>query len=265
MESQEAPKPTWMRYVVPQNFTFLAWLLLSLGLAVAPAYLYMRVQLSTSREAALENGQELLQKKKVLAIVAHPDDLEWYIGGTLLRLADKGAHVEVVVASYGEKSPNNHINAPDLAAARKQEQLDAAKINKYSRVRFLGMPDRGVAGHPDFAMNVRELLDEVKPDALFAFDPEYPSLPYLHIDHQGTGRIILREWRKRKMGIPIYLFQSRRPNTVVDISGVIDIKAKAFEQHLSQNGGESGGMKRFHRGRGKDVGLEYAELFRRLP
>jgi LmbE family N-acetylglucosaminyl deacetylase len=264
-ESQtQNPKSKWLRYIVPSNFYFLAWLLLSIGLALIPAYIFFRVQLTVPADQALANGNDLLGKRTVLAIVAHPDDLEWYIGGTLRRLADNGANVQVVVASYGEKSPNNHVNAPDLAAARKQEQLNAAKINRYSGVRFLGLSDRGVAADANLPHKIQELIDEFKPEAIFAFDPEYPSLPYLHPDHQGSGRLVLKEWRKRSIRPPIYLFQSRRPNTAVDITLVIDIKAEAFEQHLSQNGGDSQGMIKFHAGRGKEVGVEYAELFRRL-
>ena len=121
--------------------------LLGLIMAASALYFVFRIHLSVPADAALSAGTELLGGKKVLVVVGHPDDLEWYVGGTLRRLSDLGAEVQVVVATDGEKGPNR-TRVADLPAARRQEQLAAAQINGYARVRFLGLPDRGSAGDP---------------------------------------------------------------------------------------------------------------------
>ncbi|AWN23927.1 hypothetical protein DKM44_12380 [Deinococcus irradiatisoli] len=221
-------------------------------------------RLTVPPAAALAAGQELLGKTTVLAIVAHPDDLEWYIGGTLRRLADNGADVQVIVSSDGEKGPNRTAS-PDLAATRRAEQAAAGKINGYTRIHSLALPDRGVAADPRFLPEVERIYREVRPEAVFVFDPTYPSLPYLHVDHQGSAREFLKFWRTLGAGKPpVYLFQTRRPDVAVDISGVIGTKARALAQHVSQNGGNGGGMTGFFAGSGKAVGVAYAELFRVL-
>lgn len=225
-------------------------------------YAVFRVTLTVTPGAAIRAGGELLGRPTVLVIVGHPDDLEWYVGGTLRRLSDAGADVQVVVATSGEKGPNR-TQARDLPATREREQLAAARINGYTRVRFLRLPDRGAANDPRFLPAVQAIYREVKPDALMAFDPALPSLPYLHVDHQGTARVVLAFWRTLSTGRPpVYLFQTRRPDVAVDISGVIDTKQSALAQHVTQNGGNGSGMRGLFGG--KAVGTQFAEYFRRL-
>lgn len=245
--------------VRPSRRPIIAWVLLGLL-----AYFLFRVVLIVPPAQALSAGKALLKDKTVLAVVAHPDDLEWYIGGTLRRLADNGANVQVIVASSGEKGPNR-IQAADLPATRRQEQLNAAKINGYTNVHFLKLPDRGVAADPSFLPKVKAIYKQVRPQAVFVFDPQFPALPYLHVDHQGSAREFLGFWRTLGAGRPpVYLFQTRRPDVAVDITPVIDTKAHALAQHVSQNGGQGGGMRGFFRGSGQLVGVQYAEVFRVL-
>ena len=236
------------------------WWLLGLLAVAAPLYFVFRVAPTVSPQTALGAGQELLAHRKVLAIVGHPDDLEWYVGGTLRRLADSGADVQVVVATSGEKGPNR-TRVADLPATRRREQLVAAKIGGYTRVRFLNLPDRGSAKDPRFLPAVEAIYREVQPDALLIFDPEQPALPYLHVDHQGTARAVLSYWNGLGTSRPpVYLFQTRRPDAAVDISGVIDTKEHALAQHVTQNGGSGAGMRGLFGG--KAVGVRYAEFFR---
>ena len=225
-------------------------------------YAVFRVALTVPPETAVRAGSGLLGRKTVLVIVGHPDDLEWYVGGTLRRLSDAGADVQVVVANSGERGPNR-TKVADLPAIREREQLAAARINGYARVRFLRLPDRGSAKDPRFLPAVQAVYREIRPDALMVFDPALPSLPYLHVDHQGTARVVLAFWRTLEAGRPpVYLFQTRRPDVAVNISGVIDTKQSALAQHVTQNGGNGSGMRGLFGG--KTVGVQYAEYFRRL-
>ena len=240
------------------------WALLALVLLGTACNAVFSTRLTDAPAEALSRGQDLLSKKTVLAIVAHPDDLEWYIGGTLKRLADNGANVQVIVATDGEGGPNR-TKSPNLAATRRAEQAAAGRINGYTRIYSLALPDRGASQDPRFLPEVTRIYNEVKPDAVFAFDPAYPSLPYLHVDHQGSAREFLKFWDTLAPGKPpVYLFQTRRPDAAVDISAVIGTKAQALAQHVSQNGGSGSRMQGFFAGAGKQAGVAYAELFRVL-
>jgi LmbE family N-acetylglucosaminyl deacetylase len=222
------------------------------------------VQATVARPAAVAAGQELLSKRRVLAVVAHPDDADWYIGGTLHRLALAGAQVEVIVATNGEAGPNG-TRSPDLAATRQTEQRAAGAINRYSELYFPGLPDRGVAGNPALLAAVRPVYARLQPDAVLIFDPSFPALPYLHSDHQGSARLFLEYWNTLGPDRPpVYLFQTRRPDVALDISSVLDDKVRALAQHVSQNGGNGERNRGSALSQGELFGLGAAETFRLL-
>lgn len=214
---------------------------------------------------ALANGRDLLKHRRVLVIAAHPDDVEWYGGGTLILLANRGAQAHVIVASDGEKGPNR-IGAADLRRQRRQEQKQAARVNGYTRLYMLHLPDRGVARGNKLAAHVAAIWKQVRPDAVVTFDPALPALPYLHADHQGAGRVALDYWTSLgDKAPPLYLWDTSRPNTVVDISGVIETKVLGLAAHRTQNLGSGAEyVKRRDRRRGEMAGVPYAEAFRRL-
>lgn len=229
------------------------------------AWLYLRTSPAAPKASALENGAALFGFRRVLVVAAHPDDAEWYVGGSLRLLANLGAEVHVVVATDGESGPNR-IGAEDLRAARREEQLAAAEINGYSHVYMLGLPDRAASRGHQLASDLRKIWRDIQPEAVLTFDPQYPSLPYLHEDHQGVGAVVLRLWGEEAAPRPpIYLWQSRRPDVAVDISTVMDVKILALSKHATQGLATVADRHRsFARRAGEMFGLEYAETFRRV-
>ncbi len=227
------------------------------------AWLTLRTVPTVSNAVAIENGKRLLTATRVLAVVAHPDDAEWYVGGTLRMLSNLGAEVHVVVATDGEAG-SNRDGVDDLGALRREEQLAAAEINAYGHIYFLGLPDRGAAAARELRTDISAIWNRVKPNVVLTFDPEYPSLPYLHTDHQGVGRVTLDKWHAIKADRPpMYLWQTRRPNAAVDISTVIDTKIRALSMHKSQGLGQRADRHRpFARSAGQMFGFEFAEVYR---
>jgi len=240
----------------------IAGTLLVFGAATLGIWHEFRTRLPVPPREALQHGHTLLDAKRVLAVAAHPDDLEWYAGGTLARMAREGVEVYAFVASDGDKGPNR-TNAPDLPAARRAEQRAAADIVGYRKVFMPGLPDRGVSRGDSLLRELRTVYAEVKPDIVLTFDPDLPSLPYLHADHQGAGRIVLDWWRDLGRGRPaLYFWQTRRPDTAVDITDLMDVKERARDAHRSQSSGRGGIMRRSNAAAGQRVGFPYAELFR---
>ena len=243
--------------------TILISLLVMTTIAVI-AWLILRTQLTVEHGEALARGELLVQRSRVLAIVAHPDDADWWISGTLRRLVIQGAEVALIVASDGEKG-RNLTGAENLASKRIEEQMEAARIIGYETVHFLHLPDRGVTRDKELSADIRDIWEEFKPDAIITFDPDRPAMPYLHPDHESLGDVVRELWRTYTDRLPLYYFHTRRPDTGVEITSVIDTKLKALRAHLSQ-GLDSGGDRNrdYHRNTGKLVGVEYAELFRRI-
>lgn len=227
-------------------------------------WLSFRTRLGDRPDEALRAGEELLRSRRVLAFVAHPDDAEWWIGGTLRRLVLAGAKVCVVVASDGERG-RNRIGAEDLRATRREEQRAAGAVLGYSEVIFWGLPDREVSAHPDVSRLILEEVRKYQPDLVLTFDPRLPALPYLHPDHEGLGHVVFEVWHELERKPALVFFHTRRPNVAVNITDAVEEKVRALLMHRSQNLGRGGGRNRAaHRSAGEMVGVPYAELFRRV-
>lgn len=216
-------------------FRKLRLFLLTGGLFGFGAWFFFRTAFTVPAPEALKRGEELFRFKRVLVIAAHPDDVEWYVSGTLRRYALAGAEVYVIIASNGEKGPNR-VNSPDLAKTRQEEQIEAGRVLGYKKVFFLGLPDRGVT---DDRAKVRSKIDEVwrkvEPEIVFTWEPVLWRLPYLHPDHESLGGVVDEYWRTLPVSRPhLYFFHSRRPDTAVDITPVQEDKWKALQAHRSQ-------------------------------
>ena len=206
-----------------------------LGLAL---WLELRTLPRATAEEMAANGTAMLGAKRVVVVIAHPDDAEYWISGTLKLLGDAGARVVLVVASDGEKG-RNLVNSPDLAATRRAEQAAAGSVMGYDEIVFLGQPDRSAADADVVPKLVEEVFKKEDPDLVITFDGWKPQLPYLHPDHEAMGRLAVRVLNNLDMKPALYLFHTRRPDTLMDISPVAKAKVEAMRKHVSQNGGQA--------------------------
>lgn len=226
------------------------------------AWVVLLTRLTVPPRQALAAGQEMLEHRRVLAVVAHPDDADWWIAGTLRRFVEEGAEAMLVVASNGERGPNRN-GARDLPVARKEEQRAAQRVIGYQHLLFLEMPDREVVRQPELPERIRAIAKQFKPTLIVTFDPRHPELPYLHPDHEGVGRVVREWWMREGEGVAIAFFHSRRPNAAVDITDVYAWKREALQQHKTQGLGGAGSFNRAaHARNGRRVGVPLAELFR---
>jgi LmbE family N-acetylglucosaminyl deacetylase len=211
------------------------WLFLMTAVGFAIWFEVRTLPKGTSAEMR-DNASVLLAHKKVVAVVAHPDDSEYWIAGTLGMLADNGARVVLVVASDGERG-RDLTASPNIAVTRRAEQLAAASVMGYAEVEFLGYPDRAAADGEGIGDTIEEIIREESPDLVITFDGSKPQLPYLHPDHEAIGRLTVRKLREIGFQGSVYLFHTRRPDTEVDITPVAARKFEAMRKHVSQNGG----------------------------
>jgi len=77
--------------------------------------------------------------RSFLCIAPHPDDCEFGAGGTLFKLAKRGKKVFIAVVTDGSKGTADPSLTPErLAAIRRAEQENAAKVLGVEKVYFLG-------------------------------------------------------------------------------------------------------------------------------
>lgn len=142
--------------------------------------------------------------KTLLAVLAHPDDESFGLGGTLALYASKGYDTYYICATRGEAGTvdEEHLKGfKDTAEMRTDELMRAAKELGLKEVFFLGYRDSGMPGmeanqHPDAQINapieevagrVVKHIRDLKPDVVLTFDPigGYKHPDHIHI-HKAT-------------------------------------------------------------------------------
>lgn len=143
-----------------------------------------------------------MEKRTLLAILAHPDDESFGMGGTLALYASRGVDVHLVCATRGEVgdvAPELLEGFDSIAALRESELRCAAGILGLAGIHFLDYRDSGMPGSPDnshpralafqpleeVAANVVCYIRELKPQVVLTFDP---IGGYRHPDHIAIQR-----------------------------------------------------------------------------
>jgi LmbE family N-acetylglucosaminyl deacetylase len=127
----------------------------------------------------------------VLAIGAHPDDIEFGCGASLAQWARAGAHVELAVLTDGSKGtwdPTCDLAA--LVAARQEEQRAAARtLGAAGVVHFVGAVDGELTADRGTIKRVCALVRAARPDLVLGHDPW--KRYRLHPDHRRAGELLI--------------------------------------------------------------------------
>lgn len=163
----------------------------------------------------------------ILAIGAHPDDLEIACGGTLAKLVDAGHKVHTLVMSQGGVGGN--------VGTRRDEARNGADFMGVSDVQVCNLPDTNLAEHTNELVAVIEAkINEVRPSLVLTHSENDH-----HQDHHAVHLATLRAARRHSS---ILCFESpsatRRfnPAIFVDIADYLDVKVHAVQQHKDQSG-----------------------------
>jgi LmbE family N-acetylglucosaminyl deacetylase len=127
---------------------------------------------------------------RVLAIGAHPDDIEFGCGATLSKWARAGAHVELLVLTDGSKgtwSPDQDL--AELVATRREEQRAAAVALGARQVHFLDAVDGELEADPHRREQVCRTIRGARPDVVLGHDPW--KRYRLHPDHRRAGELVI--------------------------------------------------------------------------
>jgi LmbE family N-acetylglucosaminyl deacetylase len=174
----------------------------------------------------------------VTVVVGHPDDAEFFISGTLLKLHEAGAKITLIVVTDGDKGyyPSFLTNVTENRRIRRQEQIDAS-ANYGGQVVFLAGPDgRYDPDEPTLRAKLKAAIDASQPNYLMAFDSEY--LPRVqHRDHENAGRAT-SELAPKTSAQWLLLFSTTAPNYTVDTSKYWAERSRLVAIHKSQFYGE---------------------------
>ena len=159
------------------------------------------------------------QNYRILAVGAHPDDIELGCGGTLRLHTIRGDQVYYVIASFGERSGDKN--------RRKIETIAAANFMGVNKVYFLDLPDTMIMHNGTTVSLLDKCLEKINPDIIYVHSPrDY------HQDHSNIAKSVLSASRKMRNSVFLYESPSTtiefKPTLYVDISDVIEFKLECI-------------------------------------
>jgi LmbE family N-acetylglucosaminyl deacetylase len=159
----------------------------------------------------------------VLAIGAHPDDIEYGGGGTLTLYAEKGHDVYLFVATDGALGGD--------AGVRRREQEDSRLALGARRVFWGDYRDTEVPYNRELIARIESVIQHVRPTMIFVNAPDDT-----HQDHRNLAQATVSATRY----VPNFLFyegpstQNFAPNCYTNIDKVLERKLASLEAHRSQ-------------------------------
>jgi LmbE family N-acetylglucosaminyl deacetylase len=196
------------------------------------------------------------EPKKILVILAHPDDPEFFCGATLARWTHLGHIVRYCLFTRGDKGIQGDqvVNPAELMATREKEQNAAAGVLGVQNVRFLNYADGYLQAGLEERKAVVRVIRQEKPDIIVTSDP----LNYFiresrlnHPDHRTAGQIVMDAVfpaAGNPMFFPELLVEGLHPhavaeiwfsltgqgNTSIDVTETWPLRIKALQEHKSQ-------------------------------
>ncbi len=204
-----------------------------------------------------ENRQQSNQPKRVLVVMAHPDDGEFIAGGTIARWAREGHEIYYCVVTDGNVgSSDPEMTSEKLALIRQEEHRAAARTLGAKEALFLHYVDSMLEPTLQLRKDITRLIRQVKPDIMICQDPtvRWSGQGYInHPDHRAAGeatmaaimpcsdtRLVFPELLKEGLEPhkikELYLAGTQTPDRWVDIRETLELKIEALRQHKSQMG-----------------------------
>lgn len=159
----------------------------------------------------------------ILAIGAHPDDIEFGCGGTLIKHAEKGDKVFMLVLTSGEVGGDSE--------KRKCEQEKAAHFIKSKKIFWGEFKDTEIPRDRSVITTIEKVIRQTNPHTVY-----FNYLADIHQDHRALAHAALSATRyiKEVLFYEVPTTQNFEPDVFVDISHVMEKKLRLMKLHCSQ-------------------------------
>ena len=191
--------------------------------------------------------------ERALAVMAHPDDVDFGCAGTIAQLTESGVEVTYCVITDGDAGGfDPAVPRTQIGSIRRAEQTAAAKEAGVTDVRFLGYPDGRLEVTFDLRRDIARVIREVRPQRVFCQSPQrnMVRIPASHPDHLAAGEATLcaiypdarnpfafseladlEAWSVAET----WVSGMERANRYVDITDTFERKMAALHAHASQH------------------------------
>ena len=226
--------------------------------------------------------------RRVLVIMAHPDDPDFTCAGASIQMARQGIEVTYMLLTNGDKGNHNpEITRNQLIARRKIEQRAAADLCGVKQVLFMGEEDGFLRPTRAIRKRVTREIRRLRPDLIICPHPDRYLVGngYInHPDHRNAGLVALEAIfpaADNPMFYPdmadegylphkisqLYVSGHDEPNTEIDITADMELKVQAILCHKTQIANPEEAPKRWKERWGEqqaDGSMRYFERFRAM-
>jgi LmbE family N-acetylglucosaminyl deacetylase len=227
--------------------------------------------------------------QRILVILAHPDDPEFFCGATITRWVRAGHHVIYCLLTCGDKGTKDlALGSNELCCIRQNEQRAAATVLGVEEVKFLNHPDGYLVPDINLRRDITRVIRIIRPDILVTCDPQTlftNNAGLNHPDHRAAGQATLDAvfpsardhlsffelWKDEKLEPhvvrEVWVCGTLQPDIILDVTETWETKIRALFEHKSQIGDPEKLAERMRNRRTIDSTPEnprYEEKFRRL-
>jgi len=160
---------------------------------------------------------------RILAIGAHPDDIEFGCGGTLIKYARQGHEVSLLVMTDGGGGGDGAI--------RRGEQEASARILRSSKTFWGEYPDTAIPLDRGLIQRVERVIHEVQPDFIFVHFGDDTHQDHRHL---STSTLTATRYTRNVLFYEGPTTQNFSPSVFVDIASVLEDKVASLQAHTSQ-------------------------------
>ena len=192
--------------------------------------------------------------KRILVVMAHPDDCDFGAGGTIAQWTAKGIQVSYCIITNGDQGgEESGIPLDEMPKVRQKEQRDAGRALGVTDIQFLNYRDGWLTPTIELRKEIVREIRRAKPDRMVIQSPErnWDRIGASHPDHLAAGETAIQAvypdarnpfaftdlraegfepWRVRE----VWVTGSPNPNHFVDITDTFAKKMAALHSHVSQ-------------------------------
>lgn len=192
---------------------------------------------------------------RVLAVMAHPDDIDFGSGGTVRALTDAGVDVSYAIVTNGDAGGfDPDIPRDQIPGIRQSEQRAAGSALGVDDIRFLGYRDGELTVSHELRRDISRVIRQVRPDRMIIQSPDrnWERIYASHPDHLAAGDAaiqavypdarnpfahpsLLQDEGLTEWSVPeVWVMGGPTPNRWVDVTETFDAKLTAIRAHASQ-------------------------------
>lgn len=193
--------------------------------------------------------------ERVLAVMAHPDDIDFGAGGTVRALTDAGVQVSYAIVTNGDAGGfDPSVPRSEIPRIRQAEQRAAGTALGVEDIVFLGYRDGELHVSHELRRDISREIRRVRPDRMIIQSPDrnWERIAASHPDHLAAGEAaiqavypdarnpfahpsLLQDEGLTEWTVPeVWVMGTPTPNHWNDVTDTVEAKLKAIHAHASQ-------------------------------